>query len=109
MVYLLSQKAALADLHAADQEFRRWSCNANQVGVGEPAVAPDGAVAQVAAAGLVALTGVHELHVVDVAIGLVEVAIAIPVIAVPDVKLAQVGVDLGRASCRPQSGHRTSR
>ena len=57
-------------------------------------MAPDGAIAQCAAAGLVALAGVHELHVVDVAVRLVEVAVAVVIIAVPDVEAAQVFIDL---------------
>ncbi len=59
-------------------------------------MAPDGAVAQCPAASFIALTRVHKLGVVDVAIRLVEVAIAVPIVAVPHVEPAQVGIDLGR-------------
>ena len=47
-------------------------------------MAPDGVVAQDAAAGLVALAGVDRLEGVDVAVGLVEVAVAVEVVAVAD-------------------------
>ena len=46
------------------------------------------------AVGLVA-TGVHDLEVVDVAVGLVEVAVAVPVVAVPLVELGDGRLDLG--------------
>ena len=61
-----------------------------------PAVRPDGVLALGAAAGLLALTGVHRLEVVDVAVGLVEVAVAVVVVPVPDVELGQVVLDLLR-------------
>ena len=57
-------------------------------------MAPDGVGALRAAAGLLALAGVHGLEVVDVAVGLVEVAVAVEVVAVPHVELGEVGVDL---------------
>ncbi len=61
-----------------------------------PAVAPDGIGALSAAAGLFAFTGMDRLEVIDVAIGLVEVAVAVVVVAVPDIERRQVGVDLGQ-------------
>ncbi len=60
-------------------------------------MAPDCILSLRAAARLFAYTGVHDLEVVDVAIRLIEVAIAIPVIAVPHVELAQVVVDFAAA------------
>ena len=59
-----------------------------------PAVRPDGVLV---GAGLLALAGVHGLEVVDVAVGLVEVAVAVEVVAVPLVELREVVVDLGGA------------
>ena len=56
---------------------------------------PDGVLALGAAAGLLALTGVDRLEVVDVAVGLVEVAVAVVVVAVDLVELREVGLDLG--------------
>ena len=50
----------------------------NAIGESEPAVAPDGAVAQCPAAGFVAFTSVQEIHVVDIPIGLIKVAVAVP-------------------------------
>ena len=46
-------------------------------------------------AGLLTLTGVHRLEVVDVAIGLVEVAVLVVVEAVPLVERRQVRLDVG--------------
>ena len=45
---------------------------------------------------LLAAPGVHRLEVVEVAVGLVEVAVAVEVVAVPDVELREVGVDVRR-------------
>ena len=59
-------------------------------------MAPERVGALRAAAGLLALTGVDRLEVVDVAVRLVEVAVAVGVVAVPDVELREVGLDLGR-------------
>jgi hypothetical protein len=39
-------------------------------------------------------SGVDRLEVVDVAVGLVEVAVAVLVVAIPDVELREIGVDL---------------
>ncbi len=80
---------------------RRTCCTAGPVGADVvvervPAVAPDGVGALRAAAGLLALAGVDDLEVVDVAVRLVEVAVAVGVVAIPDVELRQVGVDLRR-------------
>ena len=58
------------------------------------AVAPDRVGALSAAAGLLAHTGVDRLEVVDVAVGLVEVAVAVVVVPVPLVELGEVRVDL---------------
>ena len=68
---------------------------------GAPAVRPDGVLALVrVTVGLVA-TCVHDLQVVDVAVGLVEVAVAVPVVAVPDVVLRERRLDLlGRLASR---------
>ena len=52
-----------------------------RVGVDRPAVRPD---RRRGCAGLLALTGVHGLEVVDVAVRLVEVAVPVVVEAVPD-------------------------
>jgi hypothetical protein len=57
-------------------------------------MAPDGVAALGPAAGLLTFAGVDRLEVIDVAVGLVEVAVAIEVVAVPDVELSQIGVDL---------------
>src|SRR5699024_3147656 len=67
---------------------------ADVVAEGVPAVAPDGVLALGAAAGLLALTGVDRLEVVDVAVRLVEVAVTVVVVAVPDVELREVVADL---------------
>ena len=56
-------------------------------------MAPDGAIFQRSATGFVAFTCVYEIHVVDVAIGLVEFAVAVAVITVPDVEAGQVLID----------------
>ena len=85
---------------------------------GLPAVAPDGVLAvDRVAVGLVA-AGVDDLEAVDVAVGLVEVAVAVEVVAVPDVELRHGPLDLrvGLAggllvgdplrSCRPRRGPR---
>ncbi len=61
-----------------------------------PAVAPDGVRALRAAARFLALTGVDRLEVVDVAVRLVEVPVAVVVVAIPHVELRQVVVDLLR-------------
>src|SRR4051794_27692202 len=57
-------------------------------------MAPDGVGALRAAAGLLAFAGVHRLEVVDVPIGLVEVAVAVVVVAVPDVERRKQRVDV---------------
>ena len=62
--------------------------------VGVRAVAPDGVGALGAAAGLLALAGVDRLEVVDVAVRLVEVAVVVEVVAVPDVERREQRVDL---------------
>ena len=59
-------------------------------------MAPDRVFALRAAAGLFVFTGVHRLEVIDVAVRLVEVAVAVGVVAIPDVELRQVGVDFLR-------------
>src|SRR5450759_3732043 len=76
----------------------------DQVGVGVPAVAPDGRGPEGPAAGLLALAGVDRLEGVDVAVRLVEVAVAVVVVAVRLVELAQVRVDLGRRLARRDLG-----
>ena len=62
-------------------------------GVRRPAVRPD---RPLGSAGLLAGSGVDGLEVVDVAVRLVEVAVAVVVVAVPHVEGLQVGLDLGR-------------
>ena len=62
--------------------------------VGLPAVAPDGVGALVGVpCGLVA-TGVDDLEVVDDAVGLLEVAVAVDVVAVLDVERLEVVLHL---------------
>ena len=84
---------AVSDLDAAELVEARAG-RAEVGGVRVPAVAPDGGVAEHATAGLVALASVERLEGVDVAVRLVEVAIGVVVVAVPDVEAAQVRVDL---------------
>ncbi len=55
---------------------------------------PDGVLAERAAAPFLAFAGVNRLVVVDVTVRLVEVAVAVVVIAVPDVELGQIVVDV---------------
>ena len=86
--------AGVTELHAAELVDAGPGL-AGAGGVGVPAVRPDGVVALGAAAGLLALTGVDRLEVVDVAVGLVEVAVAVVVVAVDLVELREVGLDLG--------------
>ena len=62
--------------------------------VGVPAVAPDGVGALVWVTGRLVAAGVDDLHVVDVAVRLVEDAVTVEVVAVPDVELLQVGLDV---------------
>ena len=89
-------EAGVADLGAAEQDVlaadsRTGLAEVERVDV--PAVGPDGVRALCATTGILALTGVDRLEVVDVAIGLVEVAIGVEV-AIPDVELGKVVVDL---------------
>src|SRR3712207_7671113 len=58
---------------------------------------PDGVGAERAAADLLAHARVHRLEVVDVAVGLVELGVAVVVVAVPDVE--------DRKSTRLNSSH----
>ncbi|CAM5739221.1 hypothetical protein SALBM311S_07747 [Streptomyces alboniger] len=86
--------AGVADLGAAELVV----LGAGGAGVGaegEPAVGPDRVLALRAAARGLVLAGVHDLEVVDVTVGLVEVAVAVEVVAVPLVELGQLGLDLG--------------
>ena len=85
--------ARVADLGAAGL-VRIWAGLAVVGPEGVPAVAPNGVLALGAAAGLLALAGVHDLDPVDVAVRLVEVAVAVEVVAVVGVVLRQVGGDL---------------
>ncbi len=59
-------------------------------------MAPDGISALGTAAGFFTLAGMNSLEVIDIAVGLVEVPIAIIIVAIPDIKLGQVSIDLGR-------------
>ncbi len=91
--------AAGADLVAAVGVARRALAGALE---GLPPVRPDGVLALPGVAvGLVAAR-VHDLEVVDVAVGLVEVAVAVEVVAVPLVEGRQLGVDLGDRPARGQ-------
>ncbi len=86
--------AGVADLRAAELVV----LGAGGAGVGAegvPAVGPDRVLALGAAAGGLVLTGVHDLEVVDVAVRLVEVAVAVEVVAVPLVVLGEVLLDVG--------------
>ena len=78
------------------------AAGAARLEVGVPAVAPDGvgAVDRVAR-GLVA-TGVHDLEVVDEAVGLLVVAVGVDVVAVLHVEALEVGGDLGHRLARLQ-------
>jgi hypothetical protein len=58
-------------------------------------MAPDGIGTLGAATGLLTFASMDGLEVVDIAIGLVEVAVAIIVVAIPDIEFRQVGIDLG--------------
>jgi hypothetical protein len=63
---------------------------------GVPAVAPDGVLAvDRVTIGLVA-AGVHDLEVVDEAVGLVEVTVEVEIVTVVDVERREVGLDLGQ-------------
>ena len=63
---------------------------------------PDRVRALHAAAGLFALAGVDDLEVVDVAVGLVEVAVVVVVVAVPDVEGVELGLHFRRGLARRQ-------
>src|SRR5665647_2309290 len=86
---------AVSDLDAAVLVEGRAGC-ADQVGVGIPAVAPDGLGAQCPAASLFTLARMHRLASVDVAVRLAKAAVAVVVSAVPLVEVSQGGVALGR-------------
>jgi len=58
---------------------------------------PDRVLALRAAAGLLALAGVNGLEVVDVAVGLVEVAVTVVVVPIDLIELGEVALDLGVA------------
>src|SRR5665811_1326077 len=75
-------------------EVARWASGTKVCGVDVPAVGPDGVRALRAAAGFFALPGVNRLEVVDIAVGLVEVAVVVVVVAVDLVELRQVGLDI---------------
>ncbi len=85
--------AGVADLGAAGLVVGRAG-RAGVGAVGVPAVRPDGVGALDAAARGLVLTGVHDLEVIDVAVGLVEVAVVVEVVAVPLVVLGEIGLDL---------------
>ena len=86
--------AGVADLAAAERVVGR-SAGADRGGLGVPAMRPDGVLALVRiAVGLVA-SGVHDLEVVDVAVGLVEVAVTVVVVAIPAVERLELLLDLG--------------
>ena len=68
--------------------------------VGVRAVAPDGVGALGAATGLLAFAGVDRLEVVDVAVRLVEVAVTVEVVAIPDVERRRASRRCPRRSCR---------
>ena len=92
------------DRVVADPEARVADLRAAELGVGGtggavvgrvhvPAVRPDRVLALRAAAGVLALAGVHRLEVVEVAVGLVEVAVVVVVVAVPHVERRELGLD----------------
>ena len=66
--------------------------------VGAGAVAPDGVGALVRVAGRLVAAGVHDLEVVDDAVGLVEDAVAVDAVAVLLVEGLQVVLDLRSSS-----------
>ncbi len=87
---------AAADLAAA----RRVECRSGRSDAlveGIPAVAPDRGLTQRTASGLFAFPGVDRLERVDVAVRLVEIAVTVVVVAIPDIELTEVRVDLRRA------------
>jgi len=91
--------AAVANLDAAIQ-VERGAGAPNIAGEGIPAMAPDGPVVAGGRAGFVANPGMYRLEGIDVTIWFVEVAVAIVIIAIPYVELAQVLVDLrGGLAC----------
>ena len=59
-----------------------------------PAVGPDRIRALGAAAGVLALTGVNRLEVIQVSVRLVKVAVVVVVVAVPDVEGREIRLDL---------------
>src|SRR5690606_23002505 len=85
--------AAVADRHTTHR-VRGRSGVAFYVGEGVRAVGPDRVGALLASAGFLALAGVDRLEVVDVAVGLVEVAVTVVVIAVPLVEASKLLLDL---------------
>lgn len=84
----------VADLEPAEQRTVGRTNHSNETEERVPAIAPDGVLALEAASGLLADSGMDRLHVVDVPIGFVEVAVAIPVIAIPNIELLDIGGDL---------------
>ena len=85
----------------------RRALRGREAGVRERAMAPDGVGALGAAAGLLAFAGVDRLEVVDIAVRLVEVAVAVVVVAIPDVEGREHRVDLRRGHCRRRSASPT--
>ena len=67
--------------------MHRQDQRTDEVEEGVPAVAPDGVFARRAATRLLAFAGVDGLEVVDVAVRLVEVSVAVVVVAIPDVEI----------------------
>ena len=68
-----------------------------------PAVAPDRVRALLRVAGRLVAAGVDDLEVIDEAVRLVEVAVAVEVVAIPDVERLQVGLRSRPSSCRQSS------
>src|SRR6185436_20580369 len=91
--------AGAADLDAAELVVARAG-GSDQVVERIPAMRPDRVGALRAAAGLLADAGVDRLEVVDIAVRLVEVAVTVVVVPIPDVELLQVLVDLRRRLAR---------
>ena len=83
-----ARRATRADVHA------RKATGAATLNRGVPAMAPDRVGALVRVARSLVATGVDDLEVVDEVVRLVEVPVAVEVVAIPDVELLQVRSDL---------------
>src|SRR5512142_917789 len=77
----------------ASQRIEGWARTGRRIVIGIPAMTPDGVLALCTTTRLFAVAGMDDLEVIDITIGFVEVAIPVIVIAIPDIELAQVGID----------------